>query len=336
MTGAHRPGQGGIVCAGNWIVDLVHDIDHWPQESDLVRIGRQDTGIGGGAANVVTDLCHMGVPFPLTPVGKIGTDQFGDIALAHCEAVGLDPSYLVRVEGTPTAHTHVMNVPGQSRTFFYQGGTNDTLSAVDIPVEALAAGGARLFYLGYLMLLSQLDAINSAGQSNAAAVLQAAREAGMRTCVDLVSADTPDFRAVVEATLPAVDYLFVNEIEAARACGLPAPEPEYWGREQAEICAQKLLNAGVQCAVIVHAPCGALWLGRDGTHQWVEAKPVPREHIVSPVGAGDAFCAGALYAIHENWTAADALALAHRVAAASLSGRTATDGIPRLEDLIPI
>jgi len=259
---------GGIVCAGNWIVDLVHDVERWPRESDLVRIGHQLSGIGGGAANVVTDLRHMGVHFPLIPVGKVGMDRFGDMALAHCEAVGLDTAFMVRVRETPTAHTHVMNVAGRSRTFFYQGGTNDTLCSDDIPIAALAATGARLFYLGYLLLLAELDAIQSNGNSNAASVLQAARDAGMQTCVDLVSTDAPDFAAVV----------------------------------------------------------------------WADALPVPVERIVSPVGAGDAFCAGALYAIHERGSPAEALSLAHRVAAASLTGRTATDGIPLLSTLkqIPV
>ena len=324
---------GGIVCAGNWIVDLVHDVERWPRESDLVRIGHQLSGIGGGAANVVTDLRHMGVHFPLIPVGKVGMDRFGDMALAHCEAVGLDTAFMVRVRETPTAHTHVMNVAGRSRTFFYQGGTNDTLCSDDIPIAALAATGARLFYLGYLLLLAELDAIQSNGNSNAASVLQAARDAGMQTCVDLVSTDAPDFAAVVMATLPAIDYLFVNEVEAARACGLQAFTDGKWGQGQADTCARRLLDQGVQCAVIVHAANGALWLGQDGTRVWADALPVPVERIVSPVGAGDAFCAGALYAIHERGSPAEALSLAHRVAAASLTGRTATDGIPLLSTL---
>ena len=28
----------GIACAGNWILDIVHDIPVWPEKSDLVRI----------------------------------------------------------------------------------------------------------------------------------------------------------------------------------------------------------------------------------------------------------------------------------------------------------
>ena len=36
---------GGIVCAGNWIVDIVHVIDRWPDKSELVTISREVEGL---------------------------------------------------------------------------------------------------------------------------------------------------------------------------------------------------------------------------------------------------------------------------------------------------
>ena len=335
-TGSDKT-KGGIVCAGSWIVDLVHDIEHWPREQDLVRIDNQYTGIGGGAANVISDLKSLGVDIPLTPVGKIGTDRYGDIALEHCRKFDLTTDYLVRVDDTPTAHTHVMNVPGGGRTFFYQGGTNDTFTTSDIPIQTLANNGTRLFYLGYLLLLGDLDTIQADGTTRAAKVLSEARSAGMTTCVDLVSTDTEDFKAVVNASLPSIDYLFVNEIEAARASGLSVPnDANAWGQQEAMSAASHLLEQGGEKAIIVHSPQGALYLGQDGNSVWSVPEQVPPEAIVSSVGAGDAFCAGALYAIHEGWDFEQALQLAHRVAGASLKGRTATDAIPKLSELIPI
>ena len=44
--------QSGIVCAGNWIVDIIHDISEWPKKSDLVIITDQTIGVGGGGAIV--------------------------------------------------------------------------------------------------------------------------------------------------------------------------------------------------------------------------------------------------------------------------------------------
>ena len=57
--------RSGIICAGNWIVDLIHDLDRWPNESELVRIGTQARGVGGGPANVKPTLASVERGFPI-------------------------------------------------------------------------------------------------------------------------------------------------------------------------------------------------------------------------------------------------------------------------------
>jgi sugar/nucleoside kinase (ribokinase family) len=84
--------------------------------------------------------------------------------------------------------------------------------------------------------------------------------------------------------------------------------------------------------VIIHAPEGALWAGDDIL--WVPAQPIAPQDIVSPVGAGDAFCAAVLWGIHENWPHEKTLTIAHLAAAACLGGATATDGIPAMSQLL--
>lgn len=318
----------GIACAGNWIVDIVQTIDAWPQKSDLVHIRHEVNGVGGGAANVVLDLAAFQAGLTLYAVGMVGRDGHADLCRAACQASGVDTRWLLTSETAMTAHTQVMNVPGDSRTFFYHPGCNDALTEADIPVEAMAAAGVGLFYLGYINLLAGLDRIE-AGTTGAARLLARARASGMVTVVDLVSADTPTFAQAVAAALPMVDYLFLNEVEAARALGLP-PIPA-GDRPALEAAARDLQAKGAK-RVILHTGAGALWL--EDQPLWAEPCPVAPGDIVSPVGAGDAFCAGALYGIHQGWTPARSMALAHRAAAASLKGATATDGIPPLAVLL--
>ncbi|NKJ77386.1 carbohydrate kinase family protein, partial [Rhizobium leguminosarum bv. viciae] len=38
--------QGGIVCAGNFIVDRVHTLSYWPEQGNLTHILHQDLGVG--------------------------------------------------------------------------------------------------------------------------------------------------------------------------------------------------------------------------------------------------------------------------------------------------
>jgi sugar/nucleoside kinase (ribokinase family) len=320
----------GVACAGNWIVDIVHTIEAWPAKSDLVRIVDEVEGTGGGAANVMLSLAAFKAGLPLWAIGLVGVDRHAATVRWAVKGAGAGLDHLAETDRAPTAHTHVMNLPGDSRTFFYHPGTNDLLDEGDIAVEAVAAEGARVFYLGYLNLLGRLDAVEG-GTCGAARVLARARAAGMVTVADLVSTDRAGFRATVEAALPHLDVLFLNEGEAARATGLPVA-----GADDLDgiIAAAEQLRGGGAGAVVVHTPALGLWLDARGAVV-VRPEPVPAEEVVSPVGAGDAFAAGCLYGLHEGWAPEACLWLGHRAAAASLRGATATEAIPALEDLLP-
>jgi len=320
--------RSGIICAGNWIVDLVHDIEHWPAESDLARIGAQTRGLGGGAANVIAALAKFDTGLPLWPMGAVGDDDYGAYVLDECRALGLPTARLTVKPGCATAHTHVMSVAGQSRTFFYQGGANDALCADDFPAGTFAGVHARLFYLGYLTLLAELDRIGPDGGTGAARVLERAQKAGLITCVDLVSADRPDFERIVTAAAPFIDYLVVNETEAARATGIFPARPA--APESLAQLGRALIGKGVRRAAVIHCADHAHWTGADGAVRLAPATPLPPDRIASHLGAGDAFCAGLLFALHEGWATPDALELAHAAARAALRGTTATSAITPL------
>ena len=197
----------------------------------------------------------------------------------------------------------------------------------------MAAAGARVFYLGYLNLLTALDAIDQTGQTAAARVLARARAAGLLTCVDLVSVDVPLFRATVEATLPQIDWLFLNEVEAARATGLAIDGPG--DRAGLARAGNQLLAKGVQRGVVLHTALVGLALMAGNRVVEAPALPIAPEQIASPLGAGDAFCAGVILGLHEGWNPAAALALGHRAARATLGVFTATGGILPLARMMP-
>ena len=319
----------GIACAGNWIVDIVHTIEAWPAKSDLVRIVDEVEGTGGGAANVMLSLAAFQAGLPLWAIGLVGMDRHAATVRWAVKGAGAGLEHLAETERAPTAHTHVMNLPGDSRTFFYHPGTNDLLDEGDIAVEAVAAEGAKVFYLGYLNLLGKLDAVVD-GTTGAARVLRRAQAAGMVTAVDLVSTDRAEFRAAVEAALPFVDVLFLNEVEAARATGrVIAGAEDVAGIE----AAARQLQEGGAGQVVVHTPALGLWLEAGERLTVVHPDPVPPAQVVSPVGAGDAFAAGCLYGLHEGWDVRACLRLGHRAAAACLRGATATGAIPPLTAL---
>ena len=320
-------GRSGIICAGNWIVDLIHDLDRWPNESELVRIGTQARGVGGGPANVITALAKLETGLPLYPMGAIGEDEYGAFILKECRHLGLPTSGLISKTDVATAHTHVMSVAGQSRTFFYQGGANDTLNISDFPEGTFKDTSARIFYLGYLTLLRDLDQILDDNSTNAAGVLKRAQNAGLITCVDLVSIHHSEFSRILESAAPFLDFLISNEIEAAQATGSKVDPETLTNAETLIQMAQGMLDLGVRKAVIIHCVERVVWVEANGDTFVIEIEALRPEEIASNLGAGDAFCAGLLYGIHENRGPEHSIQLGKAVAQASLKGLTATSAI---------
>ena len=325
-----RTEKKGIACAGNWILDTVHTISHWPEKSGLALILSQHIGLGGGPANLAAGLKAMNVPYPILPIGLIGAGASGDEVLRLCREAGLPLEGLSRTSKATTSQTHVMNLPGDSRTFFHHPGANNLLDASSINVEQLSEAGLKILYLGYLTLLEQLDMILSDGRSAAAHILAEARNFGIVTCVDLASTKTDTYRQAIEATLPAIDYLFANEIEAEQATGVALTHD---ANADAMMQAARILKSGgVHRAVIIHAPEQVVWCG-DGTELALKPKLLPQEEVVSAVGAGDAFASGVIHGIHEDWPAEISIEFGMRAAAACLSDYTATGGLQNL--LVP-
>ncbi|MBB3285449.1 MULTISPECIES: carbohydrate kinase family protein [Rhizobium] len=335
VQGGEKKDKGGIVCAGNFIVDRVHTLSYWPEQGDLAHILHQDVGVGGGAANVVTDLASLGFPGKLAAAGCIGADIDGEIVKTRLQSAGIDASGLRQLPDHATAHTHVMNVPGQNRTFFYHGGANDAVTDALVSAGVFADAGYRLFYLGYLMLLPGLDTLDADGRSGASRLLEAARNAGLTTCVDFVSSEDPEFAVKVGAALPYCDFLVINEIEAGRATGVTVRDGKGELIEAALLTAgERLLAAGVARGAIIHAPEICFWFAPGHSPIVCRSRPVDPAEIVSTVGAGDAFCAAVLYGLHEDWPVERICAAAHAAAARCLGGATATDGIPDMATLL--
>ncbi|MCD2172433.1 carbohydrate kinase family protein [Rhizobium sp. C4] len=327
--------RGGIVCAGNLIVDRVHTLSYWPEEGNLAEILHQDVGVGGGAVNVACDLASLGLPARVALAGLTGADADGDLLAQRVAAAGVNIAAVQRTSEAATSHTHVMSLPGRSRTFFYHGGASARLNADTIDPAQFAGAGYRLFYLGYLMLLPGLDRLDGTGRTGASRLLERAKASGLETAVDFVSSENPDFAAEVSASLPWCDHAIINEVEAGRVAQLPLRKVNgHLDLQLMQHAAETLIELGVRKNVVIHAPELSLWQSVNDAPLITRSLRVPPEKIVSPVGAGDAFCATTLFGLHEGWSREKTAAIAHRAAAHCLTGATATDGIPTMDVLL--
>ena len=117
------PFVNGIACAGNWIVDHIKIIDCWPEQGALSNIRSSEHGVGGSAANVLTDLQSLGFPAPTLALGCVGDDEYGRLIFEHCRSHGVDTSLVRTLEGESTSYTDVMTLSDTGhRTFFHHQG----------------------------------------------------------------------------------------------------------------------------------------------------------------------------------------------------------------------
>lgn len=325
----------GIVCAGNWIVDRVKIIDRLPGQSMLGSILSETLASGGAPFNVLVDLGKMGAKFPLAGVGVIGQDSGRDFIRSICAPLQIDISRLLVLKGESTAYTDVMTEQGTGvRVFYHYRGANARFSLEHVKIEKLPF---RLFHLGYLLLLDSMDKPDPDCGTVAAKVLKAVQQAGLKTSVDVVSEESDRFCRIVPAALRYTDYLILNEIEAGRTTGRKVRDHRGQLIPQGIVdAAEALYKFGQMELVVIHMPEGAYLRSRDGKRYSRGARKLPPDYIKGTVGAGDAFCAGMLYGLHEKWELDKTLKLAICAATACLSRPGATDGLGPLAEVMKL
>jgi sugar/nucleoside kinase (ribokinase family) len=320
--------RSGILAGGNWIIDQVKLVDTYPALEQLANIRDQFTGTGGSPYNILLNLAKLGVDFPLAGAGLVGKDAAGAAILADCAKHKIDTKYLKATADAPTSFTDVMTVAGTGkRTFFHQRGANALWDGKDLD---FAKSKARIFQLGYLLLLDRMDEPDKLLGTRAAKLLAAAQAAGLKTCVDVVSEASDRFKAVVTPALKYCDYAIVNEYEAGLTTGFKIRKEGVLDTVSLRHAAGAMLQCGVKELVVIHFPEGCFARTRDGKDHWQPSLKVPPKAIAGTAGAGDAFCAGVLLGLHEGWELQKSLLTGVCAAAASLTDPTCTGGMKPL------
>lgn len=325
----------GILVGGNWIIDQVKVIDIFPEEEKLVNILEEYNSNGGSAYNVLKGLAKLKADFPLHALGLVGDDERGAGIIEECSTLGIDTTQIHKKSGTFTSYTDVMTVKSTGkRTFFHQRGANALL---DIGNFDFNISTAKMFHLGYLLLLDRLDLVDKEGFTGASKVLKKAKESGLMTSADIVSEKSNRFKMVISPSLPYIDYLFVNEFEAGMITGVQTISSE--GNILLGSCyeaALKILDMGVNNWVILHFPLGAIAVNKEGKRLFQPSINLPSNKVEGAVGAGDAFAAGVLMGLHNGDEMEDCLEIGVCAAASSLFAATSSDGILQAKECLSL
>ncbi|MDB6080243.1 MAG: ribokinase, partial [Akkermansiaceae bacterium] len=182
-------------------------------------------------------------------------------------------------------------------------------------------------------LLDRFDRFDGDGSCRAAILMERARQAGFATSVDFVSTPHPHFQAIARSTLPHVDHLLLNEIEAGMILSATLDTRDIALLEKA---ATELLGWGVARSVVIHFEGGAVAATSDHTTHYQPSLEIPHGYCQGATGAGDAFAAGYLHALHEGQTLDQRLRLAMCTAAACLSHPAPSQGLRPIPDCLKL
>ena len=323
----------GISIAGNILTDNVKIVGAYPEKGMLATITDETLAVGGCVPNTAIDIKKVDPNLEVSVFGRIGNDYKGEYVLNEMKKVGLNCDGVKVSSTAPTSYSDVITVSGTGeRTFFHNRGANAEFCPEDIDLKSL---NCKILHIGYLMLLDSFDKVNADGTTPMSNFLKNAQALGIKTSIDLVSETSGNFHKVATAALPYCDYVIINEVEAGEIVGIsPRDKDGNLLDDAVEQIMKKLFAYGVKEKVIVHCPEKGFCLNNDGTFTAVASVKLPKGYIKGSVGAGDAFCAGALVASYKELSLKDCLLYGNAAAMMALTTASATGGVIPVEKAI--
>jgi sugar/nucleoside kinase (ribokinase family) len=133
--------------------------------------------------------------------------------------------------------------------------------------------------------------------------------------------------------LPYIDYLLLNEIEAQLLFKESIiNSKKNLNKKKLIGLSKKIFKKGILKALIIHSPDESLYISpNENIH--TKSKKIAKSKIVNSVGAGDAFCAGFIYGIYENWNMKTTLSKAHAAGAAMMKVDASSGKLPNIKNL---
>lgn len=294
-----------VVVVGSANTDLVCLVDRLPEPGETVLGGQFLQAAGGKGANQAVAAARLGAE--VTFIARLGTDAYGDRAVAGYAADGLETRFLVRDPDRPSGVALILVDSGGENQIAVAPGANGALTPADIEAARSAFEQAQVVLL---QLEIPLDAV--------AAAARLGHECGAKVILNPAPAPPEPLPAEL---LGWVDVLTPNETEAARLASAAGEPPT--------ALLHRLSQFGVESVVLTRGRAGALVSLPEG----VLNIPAPVVTAVDATAAGDAFN-GALavgLAGGRPWSTAVRQACAAGALAATKAG--AQPSLPTLTEL---
>lgn len=293
-----------VLCAGIVVADHVcAPIPHVPAAGELVMTERMLLTVGGCAANAAVDLAKMGVRPAVA--ARVGDDDFGRVLRAMLEAYHIDTAALKVTPGRDTSQTMIVTVAGQDRRFIHTFGANAAFAAADIPPDLVRR--CKVLYVGGYL------AMPGVRQEDLIPVCAAARAAGAKVVLDVVTPGPGNHLGQLDRLLPYADVFLPNTDEAKLILGESDPLRQ----------AEAFRRLGAATVVITMGGDGAVLA--DGRVR-LRAGVYPVDYVDGS-GGGDAFDAGYIYGMLQHLPTEDCLRIASALGASCVRAIGTTPGV---------
>ena len=278
---------------GSINADMVYALPYLPAPGETLAADSLVQGLGGKGANMSVAAARAGSH--CCHIGAVGAD--GKWALDRLTEYGVDTRHIVTGD-VPTGHAIIaVDKAGENSIILFPG-PNRTITENQLG-QALSAASA-----GDILVMQ-----NETNMQAGAAKM--GRDLGLRVAY----AAAPFDAEAVQAVLPYLDLLFLNEVEAQQLTEATGKTPD---------------ALGIADVIVTLGAKGARHFAVDGTVSDVPALTVKP---VDTTGAGDTFTGYVLSGLDRGLPIAQAMAQAARAGALMVTRLGAADAIPDLKEV---
>ncbi|MFE6480375.1 5-dehydro-2-deoxygluconokinase [Streptomyces sp. IPPR8] len=273
--------------------------------------------LGGSAANVAVAAARLGRTAAV--VTRTGDDAFGGYLHRALKEFGVDDRWVTPVAAYPTPVTFCeIFPPDDFPLYFYRRPKAPDLEIHPEELDLDAIRAAAVFWITGTGLSEE--------PSRTATLAALAHRAKSGTTVfdldwrPMFWADPDQARPHYAEALRYATVAVGNLDECEIATGVRDPRA----------CAEALLAAGVELAVVKQGPKGVLAVHRDGRS--AEVEPVPVE-VVNGLGAGDAFGGSLCHGLLAGWELERTMRYANAAGALVASRLACSSAMPTVAEV---
>lgn len=302
-----------LLITGQAPIDL-DELTHWAGPSNVTLCS------AGSAGYVAQDLAKFGLKTSLISI--IADDPFGDVILRILKECGLNVEQITRQPDTLSGIGIYMLLFGnKKRPLTYRLPTH-------LPWPKFFSGQQKEFLIENHRHLHCAGYLHFPDMWNAemAELFREAKSKGLSTSLDpqfvLFPIATPWMDPLREL-LKYTDFLLLDEDEARQITK----------EEDLKKALVNFQSLGPQISVVKRGAQGSILIYRGRIYE-LPAVKVPEEEIADAIGAGDAFDAGILYGLLQQWPIETCQKFATLAAASTLRGSGGTISLSTVDELL--